>query len=128
LAARVASGLVNLPFLVCASALTPLHVHEPAAGRSHAVVHSHFESHHIAAHESEGPEFEQETERVVWLENAILHQPSYHGDPAPSTPAATFDAMVVVPSWTAMPFDEGAPVHGPPRRHPSLRGPPPDLA
>jgi hypothetical protein len=128
LAARVASGFVIVPFLLCGSALAPLHVHEPSARHSHAVTHSHFEPHHFESHEPEGVELEQEPERVVWLENAILHQPSYHIDPGPPLIAAAFDAILSLPSWSPTPFDDAAPVHGPPRRHPSFRGPPLVLA
>ena len=129
-AARVASWVVIPPFLLFGSALAPLHVHKPAAGHSHAFVHSHFEPHHFVSHEPENPEFEQAPERVVWLQNAILNQASYHTDPGPLLIATVFNAIVFVPSWSPIRFDDVAPAHGPPRRHPSFRGPPfllPDL-
>jgi hypothetical protein len=124
LAARVASGLVILPFLLSVSALAPIHVHEPSADHSHALVHSHFELHHLDSHESETPEFEHGTQRIVWLENAILHQASYHADPGPLLITAAFDAVPLAASWSPTPSDDVASVHGPPRRHPSFRGPP----
>jgi len=124
----VASGLITVPFLLFGSVLAPLHVHEPGAGHSHALVHSHFEPHHFESHHSEGAEFEQAAERVIWLENAILHQTAYHADPGPPLIAARFTAVPIVPSWSATPFDDVAPAHGPPRGQPSFRGPPLVLA
>lgn len=125
---RAASGLVIAPFLLFGSALPPLHVHQPAAGHSHAFAHSHFEPHHFKSDEPEGAEFEQGAERVIWLENAILHQSAYHADPGPPLIAASFNAISIVASWSATPFDDVAPAHGPPRGHPSFRGPPLFLA
>jgi hypothetical protein len=124
----MASGLVIVPFLLFGSVLAPLHVHESGAGHSHALVHSHFEPHHFESHEPEGAEFEQGAERVIWLENAILHQAAYHADAGPPLIAISFDAILAAPSWSATPFDDVAPPHGPPRSHPSFRGPPLFLA
>ena len=126
--ARIASGLIIAPFLLFGSALTPLHVHEPAAGHSHPVVHSHFEPHHFDSHEAEGAEFEQAAERVIWLENAVFHQTAYHANSGLPLLVASFDVPPDVPSWSATPFDEVAPVHGPPRSDLSFRGPPLSLA
>jgi len=126
----MASGLVIAPFLLFGSALAPVHVHEAVTRHSHALVHSHFEPHHFETHHPEGAEFEQGPERVIWLESAILHQTAYHADSGPPPIAARFDTIPAAPSWSSTPFDEVAPAHGPPRRHPSFRGPPfllPDL-
>ena len=124
----MASGLVIAPFLLFGSALAPLHVHEGAAGHSHALVHSHFEPHHLESHESDDPEFEPRPERVVWLETSILSQAVYHASPEQVLVAATFWVVPATQSWSATPFDDVAPTHGPPRRDPSYRGPPPSLA
>ncbi|PYQ88539.1 MAG: hypothetical protein DMG02_16740 [Acidobacteria bacterium] len=124
----MASWLVIAPFLLFGSALAPLHVHEPGAGHSHALVHSHFALHHFESQQPEGAEFEQGPERVIWLESAILHQTAYHADSGPPPIAASFDTIPAVPSWSSTPFDDVAPAHGPPRRHLSFRGPPLFLA
>jgi len=88
--ARVTSGLVIAPFLVFGSALAPLHAHEPGAGHSHALVHSHFEPHHLESHEPEGAEVEQGAARVIWLESAILHGTAYQiYPPLHSSPPAS---------------------------------------
>ena len=126
--ARVASGIVIAPFLVFGSALAPVHAHEPGAGHSHALVHSHFEPHHFQSHEPKGAEVEQGAERVIWLESAIINQPAYQVDPGPPLISASFKAIPPETSWSSTPFDDVAPVHGPPRRHPSFRGPPLFLA
>ena len=126
--ARVTSGLVIAPFLVFGSALAPLHAHEPGAGHSHALVHSHFEPHHLESHEPEGAEVEQGAARVIWLESAILHGTAYQIYPPLPLVAARFEAMPPDAFWSATPFDDVAPVHGPPRCHPLFRGPPPFLA
>jgi hypothetical protein len=122
--ARLAAGLVIAPFLLYGSSLAPLHVHEPDAQHSHAVAHSHFEPHHFESHESKGAELELGAELIVWLENATLHQSAYQGHPGFPLIAVPFEAIPKVSSWSATPFDDVAPVHGPPRRHPSFRGPP----
>jgi hypothetical protein len=125
--ARAAAALVIAPFLLSGSALAPLHVHEPGAGHSHALVHSHFEAHHFEPDQPEGPEFEQDEARVVWLDNAVLHQTAYHVDPGLPVVAADLTNIPDVPSWSSTPSDDEAPAHGPPRRHPPFRGPPPFL-
>jgi hypothetical protein len=127
-ATRKASGLVIAPFLVFGSGLAPLHAHEPGAGHSHALVHNHFEPHHLESHEPEGAEVERGAARVIWLESAILHQTAYQIYPALPLVTASFDAIPPDRFWSATPFDDVAPVHGPPRRHPSFRGPPLFLA
>ena len=126
--ARVASGLVIAPFLLFGSVLAPLHAHEPAAGHSDALVHSHFEPHHLEAHQPEGAEVEQGTAHVIWLESALLHQTAYQIDPGLPLFTASFEAIPPETLWSATPFDDVAPVHGPPRRHPLFRGPPLFLA
>ena len=114
LTARVASGLVIAPFLLFGSALTPVHVHELAADHAHAVVHSHFEPHHLESDDADGPELEPAAGRLVWLNSAIREYPSYRIDPGPPITTAAFAAVVFAPSWSRIPFDEGAPVHGGP--------------
>jgi hypothetical protein len=128
-AARVASGLVIAPFLLFGSAFAPIHEHQLDGGHSPALVHSHFEPHHLdSAHASEGPEVEQGAERVIWLDSPVIHQTAYHLNLGPSLVAAIFDETPPDSSWSPTTFDDVAPVHGPPRRHSSLRGPPPSLA
>jgi len=126
--ARIASGLVVAPFLLFGSSLAPLHVHESEAGHSHAVAHSHFEPHHLEAHDHDDAEIEQGGERVIWLDSAVLHQAPYQLSQAPACIAASFDSIAREISWSVTPFDDVAPVHGPPRGHPSFRGPPASLA
>jgi len=123
-ATRLASGLVIAPFLLFGSVFAPQHIHEPGPGHSHAFVHSHFEPHHFESYAPEGAEFEQGAERVVWLDNAILHQTAYHTDPGAPLIATVFDGIPLIRSWSATPFDDVAPAHGPPRHYPSFRGPP----
>jgi hypothetical protein len=122
--AQVASVLVIAPFLLSGSRLASFHVHEPSAGHSHVLVHSHFEAHHFESEQPEGSEFEQDEERVVWLENGVVHQTVYHLDPGLPLVAADLTNIPDVTSWSSTPSDDVAPVHGPPRRHASFRGPP----
>ena len=63
--------------------------------------------------------------QVIWLENAILHQTAYQVDPGPPLIAASLDAIPPETFWSSTPFDDVAPVHGPPRGHSRFRGPPP---
>jgi hypothetical protein len=122
--ARLASALVIGPFLLYGSSLAPVHVHESGSGHSQAVAHSHFEPHHFESQEPDGGEFDHGADRVVWLENAILHQPAYQTQPGPALNAVPFEIVAAASSWTATPFEDVARVHGPPRRHLSFRGPP----
>ena len=50
-------------------------------------------------------------------------EPAATGRPRVSDRVA-FNAIVFVPSWSPIRFDDVAPAHGPPRRHLSFRGPP----
>ncbi len=126
--ARAASGLVIAPFLLFSSVFAPLHAHEPVAGHSHALVHSHVELHHLESHEPDGAEVEPGATHVTWLESAVLHQTTYQVDPGPPLIAPSFAAIPTHTLWSATPFDQATPAHGPPRRHPSFRGPPLSLA
>jgi hypothetical protein len=119
----VTVGLLITPFLLFGSVCAPLHVHERAVSHAHALVHSHFESHQFQSHQR-GAEFEGDAEHIIWLENAVLYQTTYHADSAPALAGFSLGAVPDVPSWSATPFDHKAPAHGPPRRHPSFRGPP----
>ena len=121
---RLIARLVIAPFLLFGSALAPLHVHESGRGHSHALIHSHLEAHHLDAHQDEGPEFEPNAGRVVWLSSAILDTATHHIDPAHALIFNRFVTVVADTSWSTTAFESVAPAHGPPRRHPSFRGPP----
>jgi hypothetical protein len=122
--ARVASGLVIAPFLLFGSALAPVHEHQSRGEHSHPLVHSHFDVHHLESHEADGPEIEQEGEGIIWLDSPIIHQTGYHLSPDATLATAIFELIPSDSSWSPTPFDDVAPVHGPPRRDTSLRGPP----
>jgi hypothetical protein len=136
--ARAAAGLVVAPFLLLASALAPTHVHEPgpAHDHDHAVVHSHFAP-HVETHGHGDPgdidqlEIEQDGTshgHVVWLDSSILHQSPYQPDQVPAAIPVGYETVQVEMYWSVTPFDDAAPVHGPPKPDPLFRGPPPSLA
>ena len=120
---RAVAGLVVAPFLTLASAVAPTHAHEYDADHAHAVVHSHFQPHE-QAHEQDGAEVEPGSEHVVWLDNAIIHTHPFQFDPPPPVVAGGFELVETASSWSVIAFNESAPVHGPPSRSSSLRGPP----
>jgi len=126
--ARVTSALVIAPFVLFGSALAPVHAHEPQSGHSHAVLHSHFAPHHLESHDAECAEWEEGAEHIVWLDTTLVQQTAYELDPGPLLAAATFETIPPDSSWSPITFDDAAPVHGPPRRVCSLRGPPSFLA
>jgi len=125
--ARVAAFGVVAPFLTFASALVPAHVHEPEPGdhHEHAVAHSHFAPHHLETHEAaEGPEFDHDDAHVVWLDSAILHESVHQAATIPPAVPISYDTVQPERSWAVTPFDDAAPVHGPPRAAVRYRGPP----
>jgi hypothetical protein len=122
--ARAVAGLLVVPFLALASGLAPIHAHERETDHSHALVHSHFELHHQDADDHHGREIESDDGHVVWLDSTIFHAVRYQVDPPPVLVVAGIDSMAFTRSWTAIPVDPAAPIHGPPRRASSLRGPP----
>jgi hypothetical protein len=121
---RAVAALVVVPFLALASAIAPAHAHERNGAHSHAVVHSHFAPHPETSHEHDGSEFEPGAEHIVWLDHPLIHAVSYQFDPPPARLVARIDLVVITSSWSVTVFDDAAPVHGPPRRASSLRGPP----
>ena len=125
-AARAAALFLVAPFLTLSSALAPQHIHEPGPGHDHdhAVAHSHFSLHDVDADHSSDLEIEHDLEHVVWLDSAILHESPYQADAVP--PAVPVSCALVGSElrWSVTPFDDAAPVHGPPKRLELLRGPP----
>jgi hypothetical protein len=120
---RVAAALVVLPLWIFASEVAPTHVHEGDAEHSDAIVHSHFESHHVIAHSTGAPEIEP-GEQVIWLHASMVGAFSFHLDrPTSVAPGAT-DSIVGHRSWSVIAFDDGAPTHGPPRFSIGLKAPP----
>jgi len=131
--ARAVALLVVAPFLTFASALAPQHVHEPGPGHehAHAVAHSHFAPHdHSAAHAGNGIEIEHDDldhGHIVWLDGSALHESPYRAaPPAPPVPVAR-ETVLAETRWSVTPFDDTAPVHGPPKPSVPFRGPPPLL-
>jgi hypothetical protein len=127
MARAAAVGLVA-PFLTFASALAPAHVHEPGPGQEHGlgVAHSHFAPHELSSHDHdvEGPEIEHGDEHVVWLDSPILHQSPYQVAPVPAVVCPIFETVHIERHWSVTPFDDAAPVHGPPKTAALFRGPP----
>jgi hypothetical protein len=124
--ARATAGLIVAPFLLVASALAPTHVHEPGPGHDHdrAVAHSHFAPHHVESHDPDDIEIEQDAEHVVWLDSSILHESPYKAASAPPSMPVAYETVVVEAHWSVTPFDDAAPVHGPPKSAALFRGPP----
>jgi len=122
---RTVAALVAAPFLMLASGLAPQHVHEPSHGHDHAVAHSHFSPHdHAGNAHSTDAEVEHDGAHVVWLGSPILHEPPYQTASVPPAIPASHDIVAAELRWSATPFDDTAPVHGPPKRSHLLRGPP----
>jgi hypothetical protein len=121
---RKTALLLVVPFLTFASALAAQHVHEPGPGHDHAVAHSHFGPHAFDVHEFTATEIEHDIERVVWLDSPILHESSHQAAPIPPATPVNYEIVPAEMHWSATPFDDAAPVHGPPKRAHLLRGPP----
>jgi hypothetical protein len=125
-------GLV-VPFLTFASALTSAHIHEPEPGHDHehAFVHAHFAPHHVEAPATSrqpavtDQDLDHNDEHIVWLDSPILHEALYQVDPMPAVDTAGNETVHVERHWSVTPFDDAAPVHGPPKPVPPFRGPPP---
>jgi hypothetical protein len=119
-----------VPFLTFASALAPTHVHEPGPGHQHehAVAHSHFAPHHLEAHDhrdaGEGPEIEHDDEHVVWIDSPTVGESTYQINVIPFAVPVTAETVPIERQWSVTPFDDAAPLHGPPKPLPSFRGPP----
>jgi hypothetical protein len=130
--ARATALLVAAPFLTFASSLAPTHVHKPGAGHEHehAVAHSHFAPHQLEAHAhaalrgDEGPEIEHDDEQVVWTDSPILHEAIYSANPILPAIPVSYETVQIARHWSVTPFDDAAPVHGPPKPVPLFRGPP----
>jgi hypothetical protein len=127
---RATALLVAVPFLTFASALAPTHIHGPGHEHEHAVAHSHFGPHHLESHAHdvpggvEGPEVEHDDEHVLWIDSPILHEAIYAASPIPPAIPVSYETVQVAPRWSVTPFDDAAPVHGPPKPIPLFRGPP----
>jgi hypothetical protein len=132
--ARAAALLVVAPFLTFVSALATEHVHEPEPGHDHehAVVHTHFAPHHVEVPATEhrppaaDQDLDHDDEHVVWLASSTLHESPYHVHYLVAAVAVSSKAVPIERDWSVTPFDDAAPLHGPPRQ-PSLRGPPPTV-
>ena len=129
---QAAAVLLAAPFLTFASALAPRHVHEPGPDddRGHAVPHSHFNPHHPAVHQFDDAKIDHDDAdggHVVWLDSPILHEAPYLTAPGPQAVPAVRNSLSIEMRWSVTPFDDAAPVHGPPKPVASLRGPPSSL-
>ena len=123
--ARTVAGLVVVPFLALASAVAPAHSHEADGAHRHAVVHSHFDAHDAGTVQGhDRTEVEHDPERVVWLDSALVHALPYQLHPPPALVTDGAEPVGISSSWAVIACDAAAPVHGPPRRASSLRGPP----
>src|SRR5262245_30779889 len=145
--ARAAALIVVAPFLTFVSALASQHIHEPEPGHDHehAVTNSHFAPHHAEAlsidhrppttdhrppaSDHRSPATDQDLDHddalVVWLDSSTLHESPYQVQHALAAVPISFEAVHVEPHWSVTPFDDAAPVHGPPRQPSLFRGPPP---
>jgi hypothetical protein len=129
--------LLVAPFLTFVSALASPHIHEPEPGHDHdqPVAHSHFAPHHVEAHEhleelhgvhvEPEAELDHDDERVVWLDSSALHESPYQAQHVLAVVPVDFEAVHIERHWSVTPFDDAAPVHGPPRPASPFRGPPP---
>src|SRR5262245_21310585 len=129
--ARAAALFVVAPFLTFVSALASQHVHEPEPGHEHEhpVAHSHFAPHHAEAHDHaaevhDHAELDHDDEHVVWLDSSTLHESPYQAQQPLAALPVSFEAVHVERHWSVTPFDDAAPVHGPPRPAALFRGPP----
>jgi len=140
--ARATALLVAAPFLAFTSSLAPTHVHKPgpAHEHEHAIAHSHFAPHPSSVHSGQWrvvgntghqapvtdhqPEVEHDDELVVWVDSPILHEAIYTASPIPPAIPVSYETVQIARHWSVTPFDDAAPVHGPPKPVPLFRGPP----
>ena len=120
---RAVAGLVVGPFLALACAFAPVHAHARGADHSASLIHSHFQLHESTPH-PDAPEVERGSERVVWLENAIIHANPYQLEPPLAVVVGGVELGRASAEWSVAVSHESAPAHGPPRHASSLRGPP----
>jgi len=126
---RGAAVLIVAPFLTFASAMAPQHIHEPdPSDNGHAVAHSHFGPHDAESHHAgTTPEIEHDidhSERVVWVDGAILHQSIDQATQVPPALPVCRESTPQTHHWSVLRFDDAAPAHGPPRATHLFRGPP----
>ena len=129
LVAWAASAVVVAPFLTFASALAPQHIHEPGPGHNEqAVAHSHFAPHGTSLHHhNDVTEIEHDDTdhgHVVWLDSPILHEAAHQTARVVPAAPVSYAIVAVERHWSVTPFDDAAPVHGPPKRAHLFRGPP----
>jgi hypothetical protein len=125
--AQATTFVVVGPFLTLASALAPAHVHRPGPGHEHAVTHSHLSPHHLETHDHRAdaaPEIEHDDEAVVWIDSPILHEVIGANNPVLPVTNVESGTVFIECHWSVTPFDDAAPVHGPPKLLPLFRGPP----
>jgi hypothetical protein len=122
--ARAAALFLVAPFLAFASALAPQHIHEQGHGHEHPVAHSHFAPHDVDVHQTAEMEIEPDVEHVIWLDSSFLHEPPHQTARMAVATPIDYEIVATESAWSATPFDEAAPVHGPPRRAHLFRGPP----
>lgn len=102
----------------------PEHVHESDGDHPHAIAHRHFQPHELAAHDRDGAEFDHGNGHIVWLDSVGACQTTYEL-PVPCFACVTqFKLVPAVAPWIAIPVNDAAPPHGPPRLPQSLRAPP----
>jgi hypothetical protein len=116
------AGILLLATMVGAgSAFAPEHAHERPGHASTMTVHRHVAPHHSDA--SDHPHVDDD-DHVVWLTNAWLQRPAYHGPALMATAAIWSRLAPAVTRWTGVVLDESAPPHGPPRAPRCPRAPP----
>jgi hypothetical protein len=119
----VAAGVVVLPFLLFAMAFAPAHAHESDHHHTQVVLHSHFEPHHLTAHETDSPEVEA-GEHVIWLTTVAIHAIPFQLDLHCASSSGVGERDLSSESWATTLFNDSAPPHGPPGRPSSPRAPP----
>jgi hypothetical protein len=130
--ARATALVVIAPFLTFVSALASQHIHEPEPGHDHehAVAHSHFAPHHVEAPSTDhrspttDQDLDHDDENVVWLDSSTLHEFPYQLHDVLAAAPVSFESVAIERDWSVTPFDDAAPLHGPPRQPSLFRGPP----
>jgi hypothetical protein len=126
--ARAAALFVVAPFLTFVSALASQHIHEPEPGHEHehAVAHSHFAPHHVDVHDHHDADadLDHDDAHVVWLDSSTLNEFPYQVHHVPAAVPVSFEAVPIRRDWSVTPFDDAAPLHGPPKQPSLFRGPP----
>ncbi|MEQ1872046.1 MAG: hypothetical protein ABL961_18680, partial [Vicinamibacterales bacterium] len=125
--ARLCRALLVLalaPWLAGTAAMPVEHVHEGDAHHHQLAAHRHLDAHQVEADDHDEVERPHDSDRVVWLSNASLHQRAYHLSMEFAVIALSADAPLDSPRWVAAPEYTSSPPHGPPRPYRPSRAPP----